>query len=723
MLAADLQANPSVILLDRKHLGQLSAERDLARARLKLAHSTLLLERGLRHSPDKHDWVITVHLKSLNSDQPDRMTLTVEAGNLRQTRESMATALFDRFKLSRSDAPPASSEEEARIFSEQSALLCAHGERDAAARAAEAAFALCPCPDHRKQTARIWAILSVHGGAWPHAKPPAVHKILLKASLHSLELHDAAIAEHIAAWRRGAGPALPLPLGDYYTRAFRVLHVPFDSKEEEIASLRAGIQSSGLRAFRRCRQHYLSVWDRRPPTRGYGNYRDPHYRWMRFNHKWISQLPLLTDDVHAWAALMREVVETLDGPKGNPVTTRGHFNAQHARVDVLNHIYNSGLPSALPTKFVTPEEQSVVTDLYDSLAKAGDRDLALACLVAKMNYNSRVQRKRDHTGAAAALDRFLKDSQTSPHLFSSKATERFPLDAFREAFGCLVTFEERDRIARRIFDPLIDGRDADALRKWRITIDYLLGSANEHNQEAGFQWLERLLPVLHDRPPLNAAERVALRAQLDGVNLCHALNISKFYEVNSAWDAYEITRLANPRLEVMPTRLPRDLNTGNPNVYASLVDHEQLLLVWALNGLLWATAVPVDGGPETLLGRTKFKFDLNNPVGARRIRGLAGDASTLYVATWSGLLMIRDGSILTPQTDPKLPSVNIASLALLDGKLFLGLYDGGLMEFDPATGRSTTLASSRSLEARHALDGGGVYTVIALAADAERRCV
>jgi hypothetical protein len=723
LLAADLATIPTLALLEREHLEHLTAEKNLAGGELALRASALLLEGGIRHSPDKSRWIATVLVTQLQGGAPARASVEVDVGDISGAREQLAGAVAKLLELPLR-IQGGKARQEAAVFATQAALLLAHDDMEGGVRAAEAALALCPCEEHREQAAGAWAWLSYKRSLSANDTSPASVRRLLQASLRMWELQEAAIAEHLAAWQRAGAPPLPLPLVPNHTVALRVLALEVKPSDAETAALRAGLQQAALRTFRTCREHYLRLWGERPAADAYSILRDPHWHWMRLQEEWIEYLALLTDDVRDWTCLLDEVIGTLDGPAADPVAARSAFDPLYHRVSALTRIH----AYALPARFGSVKDQDVIERCYDTLAAAGSRDVALACLAAKMNYNGRVTGKRDPATARTVLERYLAEPGIDPQLGKWNFSEPFPVGVVREAFDALATAGEKDGFAHRLLDPLVRAGDGPALRRWEALAKHVVAALDySGRREDGLAWLERLLPLLHERAPMNSTEAATLRTHLDGVLLSMAFQMGRFYETGAGWEAYEVERLKNPRLEVMPTKGPRAINRLDiPRVLASTIDEECLLLAWAQgapNAVLWVTGLPLDGNPEILVGQTHLPLPFDNPVGAPRLRGLAGSAAELFIATAGGLLAVRDGDIVTPSQDARLPSGNILSLARLGGRLFLGLHDGGLVEFDPVTGRSVTLASSRSLEARHELDGGAPYAVMSLAADELRDCL
>lgn len=152
MVSAGLWGMPEVLLMDREHLDQLVAEKHLAGGELNLAGSALLLEGGIRHTPDRTKWVATARVKFLSGTEVWRDSVTVSPADLAQARDHLVEALASHLKTS-VKVQAGDTEREAKEFSDQVGILFSHGEHQASSRAAEAAFALCPCLKHRIQLA------------------------------------------------------------------------------------------------------------------------------------------------------------------------------------------------------------------------------------------------------------------------------------------------------------------------------------------------------------------------------------------------------------------------------------------------------------------------------------------------------------------------------------------------------------------------------------------
>jgi formylglycine-generating enzyme required for sulfatase activity len=87
-----------------------------------------------------------------------------------------------------------------------------------------------------------------------------------------------------------------------------------------------------------------------------------------------------------------------------------------------------------------------------------------------------------------------------------------------------------------------------------------------------------------------------------------------------------------------------------------------------------------------------------------------------------GLAVVRRGKVAYLGESDGLPIGEMHALAWLEGCLYLG-GAGALASFAPATKRCELLASSRSVAPRHELDGGGLWNVNTILADADHHCL
>ena len=100
----------------------------------------------------------------------------------------------------------------------------------------------------------------------------------------------------------------------------------------------------------------------------------------------------------------------------------------------------------------------------------------------------------------------------------------------------------------------------------------------------------------------------------------------------------------------------------------------------------------------------------------------AGDEAIFLGTKERGLVMITKQAGQVFDESKGAPGAQIYDLAWLDGRLYLAL-SGAIARFDPDKRKFTLLASSKSVQQRHALDGGQLYQATCLLSDPKRRCL
>jgi len=159
-LALDLGESPEVVVLDRERLKHLQAEVALTGNELALRTSALLLEGGVRHGESSNELHFTFSLRRLGEKTGPTVRVVGPADNVKQARRLLAQAILQQCNVAAREQTAADAKTEAAAFSERAAILGAHGEREAAARCAEAAATLFPSPEYRWQAAGSVALRS-----------------------------------------------------------------------------------------------------------------------------------------------------------------------------------------------------------------------------------------------------------------------------------------------------------------------------------------------------------------------------------------------------------------------------------------------------------------------------------------------------------------------------------------------------------------------------------
>ena len=192
-------------------------------------------------------------------------------------------------------------------------------------------------------------------------------------------------------------------------------------------------------------------------------------------------------------------------------------------------------------------------------------------------------------------------------------------------------------------------------------------------------------------------------------------------EDDNPWDRYDIVplKVANPlengKIFWVHTPEQRTQVRTNEAIIVWKNDDRRVLFTRfdVKNGVLTSLA--------TYDGRER---PLSNPSCA------AGNADRFYFGCSQGLVVVSNGVAKLFDTRTVLPITNLDHISLLGGKIYMcdsGMQRssdrGAIIEFDPETEVFRVVASSRTLDARHDLEGGSTYRVCDILADEQEQCL
>ncbi len=137
--------------------------------------------------------------------------------------------------------------------------------------------------------------------------------------------------------------------------------------------------------------------------------------------------------------------------------------------------------------------------------------------------------------------------------------------------------------------------------------------------------------------------------------------------------------------------------------------------------------VPLSGGEASLLAKTELKLSVaTRPTffATQLVTSMCVEKETLFVATdGAGIVMfpLANGTPRRIGVDEGLPTNNVRSVAVLDGKIYAGIGDGYLIAYDLAQNRCDVLASSRRKQKLSPFDDRKPFRVPMLIADSARK--
>jgi hypothetical protein len=383
-------------------------------------------------------------------------------------------------------------------------------------------------------------------------------------------------------------------------------------------------------------------------------------------------------------------------PYGEFTSPYGHF------VAILSIAIEAG-PARLRS-----DEAAVV---WRILARHSDAGLQVAGLAALMvrpdDQGPEAAHDVSRRVLAAAAQRILPQ-EAADHLLRAAHKRLRHAGEFEPAYETLLGDAERQGTAR-------------SLLGWHRTVVHgLLDGGNR--REAVANWGNRILTLLTgtEFQGYEAQLAVGMRSEIvDGLRARGVLPDTPFDAATApgAWQEYTFRPI--------PIR-NRSLQNGplhcaafDPRPARGALD-EDLVLVWGRgidslvverlslrDGNLRPIGSPFPGAPS-LLGRPQVA---------------AASDGTVFVATAeSGLAAVRERGSEVFDRAKGAPGDVATCLAWLDGRLYVA-YRGALVCFDPLQRRFELLASAKTVEPRHPLDGGANFRISQMFPDPAGHCL
>ena len=711
-LAFDLAAVSNVIILDREHLEHLTAEENLAGLDLQLRASAVLIEATLKRRVDSPPVEVRTSLRSFGPEASDRFVLPLATNDLVAMRQALVRAVCDRLRVAapaRGSFDPA---QEAALFDERAQMLFWDGQWDGAVSAAEAALALHRTQERRLGAARMrWGIINRTNKMLQGEKlildqhrvpnPPTGLKLYkLRHAVRGAELTREALDYFVAENRGQTNCALVWPL---YIRTPELM--AWDTNEPEVVFLRREWQRHALAGFRMERDYRASLWNcpcQRDPRQG----DPPQGRWALLVAGSLLRLADYTDDVHEWAGLLRETVDSFLHPPG-PYTCLNKYGAPPGGVQFWYYL-SICAPVA---HFHTPQEREVIRQTFEPFTRDPNPAFRLAGLNALRSLRPRINDKQDLEGIRGVLDFFIREMPYNDPVRVQNADYWFP-GLLLSGAVCNLGWDETEKYGRAILEPILKAKDGVRLCSWELLIERWfmalrqLGKAEEARQKAE-EFLALLDPGVKQR----------CRGNFEGVRgglaaICHPVAPSgeKWPE---EWATYSLSLVSANTIR-------------GYRLDTAVFDAGNVFMVWShranqAQATFRVTAMPVTGGSLRALGEVTIKDTVLNPWEPTSV-ALVVDGETAWMGTHrNGLIRFGMGAPTIMMETNGLPADDVWSMALLSGKLYLG-FNGGLAGLNLTNSAITVLASARSTDARTPLDGQ-VFSIPALLADVERNCL
>jgi len=700
-LTIDLGKSPEVVILDRERLEHFQHEQELTGAENELKASALLLAGGVRQAETNGELRFTFSLSALKGGKARTFTVQVPEGDLNAARRAVARAILEQCQASVPRSSAANPKREAALFSQRAQILAAHGELEPAARAAEAALALYPSQKYQLQAAGAWQSLSSN----------------LPDALRFWDLQMELINEHISRWKDNQPVPVKLPVVWNTFIAMEPLRTETGAQDAGTRASLAELRELCRTYYRVAREYNAARWEDRLSNA----INDPQSQWTWLATEYVGWFADWSRDVEEWKGLMRDAVGQIDAPYGKQAV---RLESNTTPLGYNQTFYFERLVDQVPAaRFKSPEESRQVMEFYDLLSHNTNVCVRFCALAAKYNFIEESEHRRDAVIAQAALDIFLKDLPLDHYSRHWMNDNIFPSGAVDLVFRGLSDPATQDRYAHAILDPVLESGDSVRLDSWYpLIISHLNILETGGRKDAAYDWAGRLLQVFYAHPrDRGFVERLeTLQLRLKG------------------------------KLSVTPPVVPTPFQVEPvaieppPTDYGRLVQScrqgGNLIMVWTQPGQaasdihLRVTSVPLTGGPMAVRGETSFHSPLPvNEPWLEPVHAVVAGKDAIYVATVGGLVICRDGQATLWTEKQGLPYNDIASVALYDGKGYLGVgasaplvlqqVASDFVEFDPATRHFTILASGRAQQKRNALDGGLPYTISGILPDEKRGCL
>jgi hypothetical protein len=731
----DLGRLPNVVVLEREQLQRLTAERDLTGIELRLRASTMLLEGGLRRPGDADKLSITVKLMPLAGGEAKQRQITTAAGDLAEMRRAVVRAVQEEFNVSGDDPQAGNRGKEAKIFANRAQCLFSHAsdfqQRKQALPLAEAALALDPTVEHHRLAATMYnsCVLPMLRGQEPSDDLRYLYRAQqIDLAGTELRLRQAAPSQEdvVIGYR-----AIDLPYGRATIESpLSILKVDCHLASlgpEEHEQRRLLLEINAM-----CKRKFEMLLE----LRRRGGAPELEVALLRLRQTW--QLAANPDE---FLEMLRTHVSALD----REFATGGVDRASCE--DYYEYLWEQlssnlmwekvmGVPllrARRPPDAPGPRWQAAdYRPAFQWLAKHPDPATRIIGYLAvqKLGGTCKLSDKDRVEGATRLLDVFFREipQDRRPPAKESRApvpegTAVFLIEGDRspmqEAAEVLVGAGKLTGYLEGLFSRAEQSHDATNLGRC-APATYACVILSDRRRDL----LNRLVALIDAKAfDPRCAESAAYLRQCCSSKLADLDGRPKPLQEIGPWADYvirpiSITGGGFTREDFVGACIGRSPERGGEDA--------ELAVVWRNRGQsgrtdetvreLIGTRLNIRSGALREVGRCRVPITYDTASMA------AGDAAIFLGTTQHGLAVIsaEGGQVLDESKGA--PGAEIEGLAWLDGRVYLSL-SGTIASFDPATSKFVILASSKSIQQRHALDGGRLYHVTSLLSDPQRHCL
>lgn len=709
LVTTDLGLSPHVVVLERAHLDRLRQEHELTGIEQQIKASAFLLEGGIRHAPERDRLEATVLLRPLAGGTPLQATRALDAGDVKQARQTMAQALTELLRVKPSETATTEPDaiKEAAIYARQASQWLTWRYPEQAASAAGAAYALDPSQSNQLLLAYV-----LH---WQSS---------LDSILRSKELMLDYYDRYLKAVEVGAEKLRELPFFGFEGIA------PFSTTDSAATTaLKEDIMRLEDDLFRRRLSHYRANYD---ATRSW----NPPFKANAYWGTWSARVSALSSYYpgrpEKQAALVREAVEAFCGT----------IPSQYKKMDVTRLNMLIELPWMMKSGERNPHEQEVFVVLFRDLARHRDPWVRL------MANMSLYALKDDPVNTFLASYAILAHELPPEHPyrsddFSERAVfffelgykwfpppkRKLPPAAREQLFDYqtqIIDAALKDKNVRHIEAMAGLSRDTSVtLERW---LNYMIEQGAVTRADA---LAERITAVVNERE-MEIGKKLDLLESLKKCRQrCATLRgqtpvATQVPANDDAWKAYQITRLD------IPLNSTWRLLVSDDRLYHVEVKHSsETHYDAASNRILMMQAVAFIYQLPSGDRLRKTTFVCRKLLRSYRINGMVLCDSKLYVGTFDGLIVfsLMDRSAWRISDTNGLPGNAVRAVCAWSNMLYLS--GGGqdnysreesawLVAHDPQADTWRLLASERAVDKRNEFDGNAFNVTVMMADEREQ---
>jgi hypothetical protein len=681
LLEVDLQCLPNVVVLEREQLRRLTAERDLTGVELQLRGSAWLIEAGLRRTGVEGALLITGKLQRLAGGTSKDFRVTSSVLDPNAVRRPLFHEVAKSLDEEMADAPPnADAQTEAAFFARRSDWYCATGRLEEAEAAAETALALAPTDEN------LWRALEVyfqHGeksstGVWSDVS-------VLEAARRFCELR-------LDSANQAPDPGRRLQRLRFRSPLEPDIPVPRNHPSPQIQQLYADCDRLQLETFQLV---YQAVGE----SKAMGLLGQRLQRAMR-----SPQSDQQYADTVLW--VLREWEQAVKRQGNSPAAGRspyGEFTSPYGQfVAILSIAIEVGEPR------LRSDEAAVVWRILARHSDAGLQLAGLAALMLRADDEGPEMAQDVSRRVLAAASKKVLPQEAADHLLRAAHMRLRRAGEFEPAYETLLGDAERQGSAKFLLG-------------WPRTV--VLGLLDGGNgRETVANWGNRILTLLDgtEFQGYEAEQAAGMRREIaDRLRANGVLPATPFEAATApgAWKEYTTRPIQIKSRSWQNGSLHCVAFDPRP---ATGAQDEDLVLVWGRGiGSLVVERLSLRSGKPRQIGSP---FPGKPGLLGRPQVAAAGDGTLFVTSTESGIAAVREYGFEVFDQAQGVPGDVPTCLAWLDGRLYVA-YRGALGCFAPLRRRFELLASAKTLEPRHPLDGGANFRISQMFSDPAGHCL